>query len=525
MRAAIYARFSTDRQNETSIEAQERLCRSRATTLGADVVAVHADQAVSGSVPVDLRPGGKALLADVLAGRVEVVLVESLSRLSRDIGEQDRAVKRIEHRSVRIVGVSDAYDSLAAGRKVLRVARGLVNELYLDDLRAQVHRTLAAKASRGRHVAGLSYGYTSEQDGNDRRLVIVPEQATIVREIFERYGAGESCQRIAADLNARGILGPRRGTWSVSALYGSPDKGAGVLNNELYIGRVVWNRSQWIKHPETGKRERMIRPRAEWLIAEQPELRLVDEAAWQRVRDRFDRRRGEQPPGRPLGGHARTLFGGLLRCGICGGAMIAVSAHQYGCAARKDRGPAVCHGMYVPRRGTDTQLLGALRGSLADGKSINQAREIIAAALNAARDNTSGVEARKRALQREIRNLTDAVAQLGLSEALRERLVNAEAELKALQRRPAADALPSIDDVLDVYRSMLLRITEALAEDVERARGALAQVLGTVIVRDTGQGVWAEMKTRPEAVLLAAGGALTLGSVAGEGFEPSTFGL
>src|SRR5439155_17800402 len=101
--------------------------------------------------------------------------------------------------------------SLAAGREVLRVARGLVNELYLDDLRAQVHRTLAAKASRGRHVAGRSYGYTSEQDGNDRRLVIVPEQAAIVREIFERYGAGESCQRIAADLNTRGIQGPLGG--------------------------------------------------------------------------------------------------------------------------------------------------------------------------------------------------------------------------------------------------------------------------------------------------------------------------
>lgn len=312
------------------------------------------------------------MLADVLAGRVEIVLVESLSRLSRDVGEQDRAVKRIEHRSVRIVGVSDAYDSTAAGRKVMRVARGLVNELYIDDLRAQVHRTLAAKAARGRHVAGLSYGYTSEQDGNDRRLVIVPEQATIVREIFNRYGAGESCQRIAADLNARGIGGPRGGTWSVSALYGSPDKGAGVLNNELYIGRVVWNRSQWIKHPDTGKRERMLRLQSEWLVAEQLELRVVDDDAWQRVRDRFGERRGKR---RTTGGHPRTLFGGLLRCGYCGGAMIAVSAHQYGCAARKDRGVAVCQGIYAPRRGTDAQLLAALRGSLAAGNSARDHRQ------------------------------------------------------------------------------------------------------------------------------------------------------
>jgi hypothetical protein len=51
--------------------------------------------------------------------------------------------------------------------------------------------------------------------------------------------------------------------------------------------------------------------------------------------------------------------------------------------------------------------------------------------------------------------------------------------------------------VLEIYRSMLMRITEALAEDVERARAALAQVLGTVTVRDTVEGLWAEMETRP----------------------------
>ena len=458
------------------------------------------------------------MLADVLAGRVEIMLVESLSRLSRDVGEQDRAVKRIEHRSVRIVGVSDAYDSTAAGRKVMRVARGLVNELYIDDLRAQVHRTLAAKAARGRHVAGLSYGYTSEQDGNDRRLVIVPEQATIVREIFNRYGAGESCQRIAADLNARGIGGPRGGTWSVSALYGSPDKGAGVLNNELYIGRVVWNRSQWIKHPDTGKRERMLRLQSEWLVAEQLELRVVDDDAWQRVRDRFGERRGKR---RTTGGHPRTLFGGLLRCGYCGGAMIAVSAHQYGCAARKAGvwrcARASMHPDAEPMRSYSR------RSAARSLRAIP--REIIASALKAAQDDTSAVDSRKRALQREIRNLTEAIAQLGLSDALRERLVTAEAELRSLQRRAGAEGLPNVDVVLEIYRSMLLRITEALAQDVERARTALTTVLGTVTVRATDQGVFAEMETRPEAVLLAAGGALSLGLVAGAGFEPATFGL
>ena len=70
---------------------------------------------------------------------------------------------------------SDGYDTTAAGRKVMRVARGLVNELYVDDLRAKVHRSLSEKAARGRHVAGLSYGYRSEADGKDRKLVIVED--------------------------------------------------------------------------------------------------------------------------------------------------------------------------------------------------------------------------------------------------------------------------------------------------------------------------------------------------------------
>ena len=134
-------------------------------------------------------------------------------------------------------------------------------------------------------------------------------------------------------------------------------------------------------------------------------------------------------------------------------------------------------------------------------------REIVASALKAAQDDTSAVDSRKRALQREIRNLTEAIAQLGLSNALRERLVTAEAELRSLQRRAGAEGLPNVDVVLEIYRSMLLRITEALAQDVERARTALTTVLGTVTVRATDQGVFAEMETRPEAVLLAAGGA------------------
>ncbi|WP_166656100.1 recombinase family protein [Paraburkholderia sp. BL10I2N1] len=189
------------------------------------------------------------------------------------------------HRGIHIIGVSDGYDTNScAGRKLLRRVRGLICETYLDDLRAKTHRGLIGQIKLGYHVGGLSYGYCSVIAGlNARgepighRLEVDDAQAEIVREIFRHYALGESCQRIAAELDARGVRGPRGGTWCVSALYGSPAKGAGVLNNEHYVGRYVWNRSKWIKNPDTGKRERFIRPESEWQSVARPELCILDD--------------------------------------------------------------------------------------------------------------------------------------------------------------------------------------------------------------------------------------------------------
>src|SRR5207247_4055454 len=133
---------------------------------------------------------------------------------------------------VRLIGAAGEYDPASGrGRKLLLGVRGAMHEAYLADLAEKTHRGIAGQLERGYHAGGLSYGYRSVVAGvNQRgepighRLEIDEAQATMVREIFARYAAGESCQRIAADLNARGVRGPRGGTWCVSALYGSPDK-------------------------------------------------------------------------------------------------------------------------------------------------------------------------------------------------------------------------------------------------------------------------------------------------------------
>ncbi|MGD9945499.1 MAG: recombinase family protein [Burkholderiaceae bacterium] len=102
-------------------------------------------------------------------------------------------------------------------------------------------------------AGGGSFGYRLVRDSEaGSRLEIDDREARWVREIFERYASGQGVARIAHELNRLGAPSPRGGRWAVSALYGSPAKGSGVLNNELYVGRLIWNRSQWLKTPTRG---------------------------------------------------------------------------------------------------------------------------------------------------------------------------------------------------------------------------------------------------------------------------------
>ena len=505
MRAAIYARYSTDRQAETSTADQVRECRRRAESEGFDVVQVFTDDAISGSTRVESRPGGAALLAGALSARFDVVLVEGLDRLSRDTVDQETVVRRLEHRGIRIVGVSDAYDSAASGRKLTRQVRGLINEIYLDDLRSKTRRGLAGAAARGTHTGGRCYGFRTVPDpAGGARLVVDPVEAEFVREIFRRYAAGEGMQSIVFDLNRRRIAAPRGGTWAVSALYGSPNKGSGILNNAAYTGRVVWNRSAWVTDPDSRRRVRIARPPAEWSSRDEPALRIVDAATWDAVRDRM----------------TRTLFGGLLTCGRCGGAVVAVNAHAYGCAARKDRGPAVCEGVAAPRKVVDARLLSELRSALLSPAAIAQVRRDVVAAIrdqraNAGTDRDARI-ARAAELAGEIDRLVDAIAAVGHSPALVERLTRAEAERTAIGNpRTSGGQVPDGDAVAAAYRRAVVNLGEVLKGDAARARAALADVFGALRLVPADDGVFVQADVDVGSIVAAVSGDVDLGRVAG----------
>lgn len=469
------------------------------------------DMEISASVPMALRAGGKAMLAAAMRGDFDVLLIEALDRCWRDIVDQERTIRRIEHAGIRIIGVSDGYDTRHDDRELSRGVRGLLNQQYLRDLAKKTHRGLTGQVCRGGHAGGLSYGYRSIDTGAVHRLEVDAAQSDWVRWIFDRYAQGWSCQKIAADLNRQGVTTARGGTWSVSALYGSPNKGSGVLNNEIYQGRYVWNRSRWVTDPDTGKRSRIDRPREEWLIDERADLRIVTDDQWRAVRARMD---GTRLTGGSAGKGARpkTLLGGLMRCGHCGGSVIAISATTYGCAAHKDRGPAVCSGVRVSRQIVDNRLLGIVREELLSPAAVIELRRQVEELLDVQRKAAAGASGSARValseVDKEIRRLVDAVVAMGHSEALTDRLKAAESQRAQLAaqaaEKPAAPI--RIDDLMARYQRELLAIDNALKADPEHSRTALREYFGEIVIEEAGDEAWAVFSADPSRLLLRTAG-------------------
>jgi DNA invertase Pin-like site-specific DNA recombinase len=498
LRAAIYARYSTENQKETSIEDQIRVCREHAELLGCHVSLVLSDSAVSGTTLVSSRPGGSELLEAAMTSKFNVLVIEGLDRLSRSLVEQERVVRRLEHHSIRIVGVSDGYDTNdgATGR-LARGVRGLINEAYIEDLGAKTRRGLAGQIERGFHAGGHVYGYKSVPDGTNNRgeargykLSVNEEHAKVVRRIFAEFAHGASCQHIARGLNADGISAPRSASWGTSVLYGNPQKGVGILNNELYVGRLVWNRSEWTRDPETHRRVRRPRPSEEWIVVERPELRIVDDDTWQLVRDRLNRPRLTAYSATRLPKN-KTLLGGLLRCYRCGGPIIAVDKHSYGCAQAKDRGPAICIGVRAPRRLLHSAVLRYIEEELSAGdvqaRIEIEAESLVRIANDRLQDKAKRHSKRIRELDAEVKKIVDAIGRVGITPALAERLKTGEAELKEAQTR-TMPASYDMHQVSAMVKRQLKNLSAVLESEPGLARSALREALGgSTLVYESGK--------------------------------------
>lgn len=170
--------------------------------------------------------------------------------------------------------------------------KGTMNALFLKDLADKTRRGQRGRVEAGKSGGGNAYGYSvvRKLDGSGQAIrgnrSINDAEAEVVRRIFRAYAAGQSAKIIAVALNRDGIPAPSGGDWGFSTINGNPKRGTGILNNKLYIGRLVWNRQRFVKDPDSGKRQARPHPESEWVIQDAPELRIVDQSLWDAVKAR-----------------------------------------------------------------------------------------------------------------------------------------------------------------------------------------------------------------------------------------------
>lgn len=527
LRTAAYARYSSDAQRDSSIDDQIRNIEEYCRRMGWAQPVIYEDKAISGARSD--RPGYQAMLDAAVERRFDVLLVDELSRLSRDHIEGARVGRLLQFHGIRLIGVTDAIDTNMQSFKLLAGVRGLLNEQYLDDLASETHRGMMGLVLQGYNAGGLPYGYSSVPDGGRKRLVVNPEEADWVRWIFERYVAGDSPRTIAAELNRLGVASPRRnGKWSPNALY--PDaKGVGLLGNSTYVGKLVWNKTKWIKDPVTGRRRRRARPASEWVVKELPDLRIISDALWaeteariRAVRSRTSKQRQES--GRTVSGGRGPgyLFSGLMRCGVCGGAYIMVDKHRYGCAMHRDRGSAACpNALKVPRKRVEDLLLQGIKHDLLSDDAFkvfeDEVRRILVEAQPDPREaarNITGAET-------EIKNIMAAIRQGVVTPTTLKALQDAEAELQAAQDHKREierlEPMKMIPQAREAHRKLVSSLERV--EDVASVRKAIGTIVGEIRLVPEGGELVAEMTNAGLA------GVCQLTLVAGARFELATFGL
>lgn len=490
MRAAIYARFSSDLQDSRSITDQVAMAQKYADTRNLKQFSVYEDAAISGASTLN-RPGLQRLLSDAAAGKVQVVITESLDRLSRSQADIAQIYERLDFLGVRLETLADGrVNEMHVGLK------GTMSALFLKDLAQKTRRGQMGRVKAGRIPGGRSYGYDVIPSVDDRgRRVINEKEAAIVRRIYAAYVSGTGTMTIVRALNQEGEPGPSGGKWNLSALVGSNQRRNGLLNNELYNGVIVYNRQRFTKNPATGKRVSRANPESEWQRQDAPDLRIVDEAIWHKAQQvravrgvplkQINTQRGP-----------KRLLSGLVYCGCCGAKYNIATRHFMRCSARTNSG--LCMDSRLMRVDSlEFRVLSALESQLFTDELFDLAVASYNEDFVRAQGDRGATRARKEVELADVQKKSDRLLRLvedgHADPAVAGPRLN---ELAAKKREIAAELAVRPDDAPTIppgdgaasYRKLMQNLRLGAAEADERAATAVVRGVVRRVTITSGEG-------------------------------------
>jgi site-specific DNA recombinase len=518
MRCAIYARYSSDLQRDSSIDDQNRKCRTLADLRGWVVLDeyVRSDEEITGAT-LAARPALRSLIehAKRRPRPFDRVLIDDTSRLARNVADALNMTAILKFHGVGVTFVSQNIDTLEKTARQLVTINGMMDEQFLVGLADKVHRGQEGQVLKGLNPGGKCFGYRnvpiedpSRQGKYGRpaiagvRLELHNEQAGVVLRVFQMYAEGMGLASIAKTLNAERAPAPQpprtrpMQAWCTSSIWE-------MLRNERYRGVQVWNRTEKARNLETGRKVSKARPSEEWRRVDVPEWRIVPESLWNAVHARIALV-GKKFGAARLGGMNRTersgsyLFSGLLVCGVCGSKIVIISGQgkrgyvRYGCPSHRYR--AVCSNELTIRQDRlEQQLLAALEARILNSQlieyTLQQFQDELQKRLAEIQRSATGLDEFRRQrseLQLKAERLTTAIADTGHSPALLSKLAEIEGQIAQVNRREKA-ARPvklsaAVGEVREFVYSQVMQLRELFQQDATGSKAALGRHIGQLVL-------------------------------------------
>ena len=303
--AVIYARYSSDKQTEDSIEAQVRACKDYAAVKGYNVIEVYADEAISGKgSKTALRAKYQKMLRDCKKGTFDTILIHKYDRIARNVGEHVNLTAKLQEMGIELIATAQDFGK-GNEAKIMRTLMWSLSEYYIDNLAAETRKGLKETALKGLHTGGYApFGY----DVVNQQYIINELEAEYVRKIFDTAMNRRGFTDIIRELAERGITGKRGKPIKYTQIYE-------MLRNEKYTGVYVYSTTE-----EKDRADRRTKPNA--IRIENALPIIIDKAQFNEVQKIMNERK-------QTGKKAGYLCSGLVYC-QCGAKMHAMKSSRKG---------------------------------------------------------------------------------------------------------------------------------------------------------------------------------------------------
>lgn len=466
MRVALYLRYSSDNQDEATIETQRTECVDKAVRLWptAVIVVEYIDTAQSGKI--ENRPEFQRMIQDSKKSPRpwDVLMVRKFDRFARDVTVSRVYKSMLRRQGIKVISAREEIDTDSATGKLLEIIIEAVAAFYSENLAIETRSGMATNTKRGFRCGGTApFGYKNKRvidpaTGKERTaLEINEDEAPTVRLIFELVAKGSGLRAVVSELNAR-KMSPREATsWHATTI-------RNLLRYPTYRGDLLWR-------SKTGD-----------VVSEGGCPRLVDDDTWQTVQARLEKVAGQHPR---ITGSAHPLSG-MIFCGVCGSPFIVrgKSNGEYRlCCAKRNRNQ--CENQNRPAESliVDTVKRELVQTLLVRGTMEQMVKDFVSSMRAEASDREKEIAPIRKKEERLQRQISVLMGELSLGEIPREFVMEKLTELRAereeiqkslkeseefITRARETEAVPlgDVDEILSLAKKRILAADASTIKEV-----------------------------------------------------------